>query len=109
MDGEVRTMTNRGGHWQKIVGQQQSRRSLLTRAALGTAGLSLGLGLACGNRTSKSKGSGPEAGTPQKGGTLRRRSVTDAYQGGFDPHVQAGSQTGEMGFFYQALLRLNPK
>ena len=85
-----------------------SRRKVLQSAAIGSASLATLAALGCGNRSSTPKPAA-EAGKPQRGGTLRRRSVTDAYQGGFDPHVQAGSQTGEMGFFYQSLVRLNPK
>jgi len=70
--------------------------------------LALAAGLGCSANRGAPKPAGSEAGTPQRGGTLRRRSVTDAFLGGFDPHLQAGSQTGEMGFFYQGLVRLNP-
>jgi peptide/nickel transport system substrate-binding protein len=82
-----------------------TRRGLLGATALGGAGLALA---ACNGKPTPAKPSGSEAAKPQRGGTLRRRSVTQGYQGGFDPHVQAGSQTGEMGFFYQGLVKLNP-
>jgi len=81
---------------------------ILGGAARGGAGLALAAGLGCSANRGAPKPAGSEAGTPQRGGTLRRRSVTDAFLGGFDPHLQAGSQTGEMGFFYQGLVRLNP-
>ena len=86
-----------------------SRRSVLRNATVGGAGLALAAA-ACGRSSSSSKSTGSTAagGKPQTGGTLRRRTVTSAFSGGFDPHIQQGSQTGEMGFFYQGLMRLNP-
>jgi len=87
---------------------RSSRRGVLGGAARAGAGLALAAGLGCSTGRQAPKPSASAAGSPQRGGTLRRRSVTDAYQGGFDPHLQAGSQTGEMGFFYQGLVRLNP-
>jgi peptide/nickel transport system substrate-binding protein len=84
-----------------------SRRVVFRHAARGSAALTLAAGLGCSaNRGSKSSVS--QAGVARHGGTLRRRSVTNAYEGGFDPHIQAGSQTGEMGLFYQGLVQLNP-
>src|SRR5438552_12668763 len=87
-----------------------SRRSVLRNTAIGGAGLAAAAAAAaCGRSTPTAKTSGSEAGDkPKSGGTLRRRTVTTALSGGFDPHVQQGSQTGEMGWFYQAVLRLNP-
>src|SRR5438477_10805166 len=86
-----------------------SRRSILKGATVGAAGLALVSGAGCAVRGGSSKPSGSQTDRPQRGGTIRRRTVTTAFSGGFDPHIQQGSQTGEMGFFYQGLVRLNPK
>lgn len=94
--------------WRQISQKGLSRRGVLRGAAAGGAGLAL-VAAGCGRSASAPKPAASGAGTkPQSGGTLRRRTVTTAFSGGFDPHVQQGSQTGEMGFFYQGVLRLNP-
>jgi peptide/nickel transport system substrate-binding protein len=89
--------------------QRLSRRKALQGAALGGAGLAAGTLLACsgGERTS----SGPAASSapqPKRGGVLTRRTQTTSFSGGIDPHIQQGSQTGEMSLFYQTLVRTNP-
>jgi peptide/nickel transport system substrate-binding protein len=104
-------MAEQGGRLETTSRVRLSRRGVLRSAAVGGAGFALATAAACGRSTSstKSPGAAVAGDKPQTGGTLRRRTVTTAFSGGFDPHVQQGSQTGEMGFFYQALLRLNPK
>jgi peptide/nickel transport system substrate-binding protein len=98
-------MTDRDVSQRWVSGSVTRRRALRGATAIG-AGLALvTAGCRVGSQTAKP--SGPTTGKPQSGGTVRRRSVTQGYQGGFDPHIQAGSQTGEMGFFYQGLVKLN--
>jgi peptide/nickel transport system substrate-binding protein len=86
-----------------------SRRSAFRGAAVAGAGMAVAATAGCRVSSQPAKPSGAASGKPQNGGTLRRRSVTQGFQGGFDPHIQAGSQTGEMGFFYQGLVKLNPQ
>src|SRR5712692_5195560 len=105
-------MSEQRGYWEGSSRIRLSRRSILRSATLAGAGLALAAGAGCSGRKStgaSSNASGSGTDKPQRGGTLRRRTVTTAFSGGFDPHVQQGSQTGEMGFFYQALVRLNPR
>jgi peptide/nickel transport system substrate-binding protein len=85
-----------------------TRRDVLRGVAAGGAGIALPALLACSRKGATSSASPTAQDRPQKGGTLRRRTVTSVFSGGFDPHVQAGSQTGEMGLFYQGIVRLNP-
>lgn len=85
---------------------QLHRRRLLRGAALSSAGLAAAAVLGC-SRGEKPQPT-PAAAQPKRGGVLRRVSKTTAFNGGLDPHVQQGSQTGEMGLFYQTLVRLNP-
>jgi peptide/nickel transport system substrate-binding protein len=85
-----------------------SRRRLLHASTVAGVGLAL-VATGCSRRETAAKPSAAAGDRPQRGGTLRRRTVTGAFAGGFDPHVQQGSQTGEMGLFYQSLVRLNPR
>ncbi|HXG35807.1 MAG TPA: ABC transporter substrate-binding protein [Dehalococcoidia bacterium] len=87
--------------------QRLYRRQVLQGAALSSAGLAAVAAFGCGRgeRTQITR----EAVQPKRGGVLRRASKTTAFNGGLDPHVQQGSQTGEMGLFYQTLVRLNPR
>lgn len=90
---------------QSIHGQHLSRRRLLHRMALGSAGAALLL--AC--RGQEKPPPAPEVVQPRRGGTLIRRIEAAGFEGGLDPHIQQGSQTGRMGLFYQTLVRLNPR
>ncbi|HTE83164.1 MAG TPA: ABC transporter substrate-binding protein, partial [Dehalococcoidia bacterium] len=102
-------MAAQNGNWQRNTPGRLNRRGILRGATFGGAGLALAAA-GCGRSPSAPKSTGGSAGDkPQTGGTLKRRTVTTAFNGGFDPHIQQGSQTGEMGFFYQGALRLNPK
>jgi peptide/nickel transport system substrate-binding protein len=82
----------------------------LRGAAVAGASAAAYAAMACGGETPATTTS-QQAAAPQakRGGTLVRRSNTNAFQGSFDPHVQQGSQTGEMGLFYQTLVRMNPR
>jgi len=71
-------------------------------AALALAGCSSGTKPA----TSGGASASPAAATPKKGGTL---SLPINFQQQFDPHTATGSQTSSYGFFYQNLVRVNPR
>src|SRR5712692_2874427 len=103
-------MVEQGGRLEPKSRVRLSRRSALRNATIGGAGLAL-VAAGCGRSatSTRSTGAAGAGDKPQTGGTLRRRTTTTAFSGGFDPHVQQPSQTGEMSFFYQGLLRLNPK
>jgi peptide/nickel transport system substrate-binding protein len=87
-----------------------SRRSLLQRAALGTAAVA-GLGVAAcggGGKNGSSKPAAPGPGgqtTPKRGGSL---TLSENFQRGFDPHVLQATDTGMFGLFYSTLVRANP-
>lgn len=103
------TMVEQSGWQQRLSRAQLTRRKILRGATISGAGLVLAAGAACKGKGGAPNSSGAAGDRPARGGTIHRRSVTDAFAGGFDPHIQQGSQTGEMGFFYQGLLRLNPR
>jgi len=102
-------MADRRQDWTSRLRKRLSRRGVLQYAAAAGGGLAGATALSCSARKSPAASSSSGAAAhPKSGGNLRRRSVTTAFSGGFDPHIQAGSQTGELGFFYQGLVRLNP-
>lgn len=93
-----------------LEGRRFSRRSVL-RGAAGGAGLStLALAGCSGgkgggsSRTSPAQPGAPA--TPKRGGSL---SIAINFQQQFDPHTVAVSQTSTYGFFYQNLVRVNPR
>lgn len=98
-------------YWQRwaVPPHGTTRRRLLRDAALGGSGLAAALATGCGGQKKPVAPAAPEAVQPRRGGILVRRSNTNSFQGGLDPHIQQGSQTGEMGLFYQTLVRMNPR
>jgi peptide/nickel transport system substrate-binding protein len=94
--------------WTKAQPGRLNRRMVLRGSAAIAGAALVGGGAACKGQTGNKPAGAGSTGKPVRGGTLRRRTVTTAFSGGFDPHIQQGSQTGEMGFFYQSLVRMNP-
>jgi peptide/nickel transport system substrate-binding protein len=89
-----------------MVRNQINRRALVAGSA-GVAGLAAIALTGCGSRTSSGKSSPSGASTqPKRGGNL---VLPINFQQGFDPHTVTVSQTSTYGYFYQNLVRTNPR
>jgi peptide/nickel transport system substrate-binding protein len=94
-----------------IASARLSRRSALRYSSVAAAASALAL---AGCKAGKGGGAGTNAGsapaagtaTPKRGGAL---SIAINFQQQFDPHTVAVSQTSTYGFFYQNLVRVNPR
>jgi ABC-type transport system substrate-binding protein len=89
-----------------IVRNQLNRRTLIagSTSAAGLAALAL---TGCGSRTpSSSKPASSASAQPKRGGNL---VLPINFQQGFDPHTVTVSQTSTYGYFYQNLVRTNPR
>jgi ABC-type transport system substrate-binding protein len=86
---------------------RHTRREVLRGAAASGAGLAALSLLGC--RQEGTPATAPAAGTvqPKRGGAITRSrgNLTDAYSGGFDPHVLTGAYGPLMGLFYQNLVK----
>jgi ABC-type transport system substrate-binding protein len=87
-----------------------SRRRVLRHAGIGAGGLAAAALLGC-RQEQEPPVQQPAQAQPKRGGVLTRLTPsTGVYTVGFDPHVVSGaSETGHMGFFYQTLVRYNPR
>jgi peptide/nickel transport system substrate-binding protein len=102
MDGENR-------YWREAMERRFNRRRALTYGGAGAAGLAALALAGCGSKstsTTTQKGAGSANAQPKKGGNL---VLPLNFQQGFDPHITTVSQTSTYGYFYQNLVRTNPR
>jgi ABC-type transport system substrate-binding protein len=101
-------MARESNYWTRV-----SRRSALRSAALAGVGLAGLAAISCGGTQQSGSTTATTSGTAEpaakRGGTINYAILGDQLWAGFDPHILNQSYTGAMSFFYQALLRRNPK
>ncbi|HTE87211.1 MAG TPA: ABC transporter substrate-binding protein [Dehalococcoidia bacterium] len=102
-------MTEVGKFWRTAAQRRLNRRMILTYGGAAGAGLAALALAGCGSKSgsgSKQKGGANAQNQPKRGGNL---VLPLNFQQGFDPHIVTVSQTSTYGYFYQNLVRTNPR
>jgi len=94
--------------WRMATRRRLNRRQVITYGGAAGAGLAAMALAGCGSKSggTQQKGGANPQNQPKRGGSL---VLPLNFQQGFDPHVTTVSQTSTYGYFYQNLVRTNPR